>query len=241
MFIGIGTVVNGAAVIIGGILGIIFKKALKTRMQETMMKAMGLSVIFIGAFGALNRFSEISGTEKETLHIVLMVIALGLGALFGELINIQDKTEKFGAWLKEKTKSQSDNSFIDGFVYASLTVCIGAMAVIGPIEDALLNNPSTLFTKAILDFVIIMVMASSLGKGAIFSALPLIAFQGSVTVLAKVIEPLLSDLAVTNISFIGSMLIFCVGVNLFSDKQVVRVANILPALIFIVLFSIIPV
>lgn len=241
MFVGVGTVVNSAAVIIGGIIGLIFKKALKDRMQETMMKAMGLAVIFIGASGALGRFTEISGTEGETAQIVLMVVALGLGAFFGELINIQDKTEKFGAWLKEKTKSQSDNSFIDGFVYASLTVCIGAMAVIGPIEDALMNNPATLFTKAILDFVIIMVMASSMGKGAIFSALPLAAFQGSVTVLAKVIEPLLSDMAVTSISFIGSMLIFCVGVNLFSDKPVIRVANMLPSLLFIVLFSFIPV
>ena len=205
------------------------------------MKAMGLAVIFIGAAGALGRFFEISGSENETTQIVLMVVALGLGAFFGELINIQDKTEKFGAWLKEKTKSQSDNSFIDGFVYASLTVCIGAMAVIGPIEDALLNNPSTLFTKAILDFVIIMVMASSMGKGAIFSAFPLAVFQGSITVLAKLIEPLLSELAVTNISFIGSMLIFCVGVNLFSDKPVIRVANMLPALVFIVVFSFIPI
>lgn len=240
MFVGIGTVVNSAAVVIGGVIGIVFKRALKERMQETMMKAMGLAVIFIGSAGALGRFFEISASENETAHIVLMVVALGLGALLGELINIQDKTEKFGAWLKEKTKSQSDNSFIDGFVYASLTVCIGAMAVIGPIEDALLNNPATLFTKAILDFVIIMVMASSMGKGAVFSALPLAVFQGSVTVLAKVIEPLLSDMAITNISFIGSMLIFCVGVNLFSNKPVVRVANMLPALLFIVLFSFIP-
>lgn len=241
MFVGIGTVVNCAAVIFGGVLGIIFKKALKEKMQETIMKAMGLAVIFIGSAGALDRFFEISGTERETVHIVLMVAALGLGTLLGEYIDIQGKTESFGAWLKEKTKSQSDNSFIDGFVYASLTVCVGAMAVIGPIEDALLNNPATLFTKAILDFVIIMVMASSLGKGAVFSAIPLAAFQGSVTVLAKVIEPILSDLAVTNISFIGSMLIFCVGVNLFSDKPVVRVANMLPALVLIVLFSFIPV
>lgn len=240
MFAGIGTVVNCVAVVAGGILGMIFKKALKEKTQETMIKAMGLAVIFIGAAGALGRFFDISGTENETKQIVLMVIALGLGSFLGELIDIQNKTEKFGAWLKVKTKSQSDNGFIEGFVYSSLTVCVGAMAVIGPIEDALLNNPSTLFTKAILDFVIIMVMASSLGKGTVFSAIPLAAFQGSITVLAKVIEPILSELAVTNISFIGSMLIFCVGVNLFADKQVVRVANMLPSLVFIVLFSFIP-
>lgn len=240
MFAGVGTLVNGAAVILGGILGIIFRKALKQKMQETMMKSMGVAVIFIGAASTVKRFLDISGTENETIQILLMVIALALGSFVGELIDIQNKTEKFGFWLKEKTKSQSDSSFIDGFVYASLTVCIGAMAVIGPIEDALLNNPSTLFTKAILDFVIIMVMSSSLGKGTVFSAIPLVSFQGTITLLAKVIEPILSDLAVTNISFIGSMLIFSVGVNLFSDKQVIRVANALPSLIFIVLFSFLP-
>ena len=101
MFVGIGTVVNSAAVVIGGVIGIVFKRALKERMQETMMKAMGLAVIFIGSAGALGRFFEISASENETAHIVLMVGALGLGSLLGELINIQDKTEKFGAWLKE--------------------------------------------------------------------------------------------------------------------------------------------
>ena len=240
MFTGIGTVVNCIAVLFGGVFGMIFKKSLKERFQETMMKAMGLAVIFIGAAGAIGRFLELSGSENETVHIVLMVCALALGTFLGELINIQALTEKFGSFLKIKSKSEKDSKFIDGFVSASLTICIGAMAVIGPIQDALEHDPSTLFTKAILDCVIVMVMASSMGKGVLFSVFPLAVFQGSITVLAKIIEPLLNSLAVTNISFIGSMLIFCVGVNLFSDKTVVRVANMLPSLIFIVLFSYIP-
>ncbi|MBQ8029040.1 MAG: DUF554 domain-containing protein [Clostridia bacterium] len=241
MFVGIGTVVNCFAVVFGGIFGLIFKKALKERFQQTMIKAMGVAVIFIGAAGALKRLFALASDKNETIHIVLMVVALALGAFVGELINIQGLTEKFGAFLKEKTGSSNDRDFIDGFVYASLTVCVGAMAVIGPIEDALNRDPSTLFTKAILDFVIIMVMASSKGKGTIFSALPLGVFQGSITLFAKLIEPLLNDLAVTNISFIGSMLIFCVGLNLLTDKQVIRVANVLPSLVFIVLFSYIPI
>lgn len=241
MFIGIGTLVNTLAVFVGGGMGIIFKKALKSTIQDTMMKAMGIAVIFIGASGALSRLDEIRNTETETTEIVLMVAALALGSFVGELINIQGLTERFGSWLKIKTKSEKDGGFIDAFVSASLTVCVGAMAVIGPIQDALERNPSTLFTKAVLDLVIIMVMASSMGKGTIFGAIPLAVFQGSITLFAKIIEPILTDLAVTNISFIGSMLIFCVGLNLISKKPFIRVANMLPSLIFIVMFSFITV
>ena len=241
MFIGIGTLVNTLAVVVGGGMGIIFKKALKSTIQDTMMKAMGIAVIFIGASGALSRLDEIRNTETETTEIVLMVAALALGSFVGELINIQGLTERFGSWLKIKTKSENDGGFIDAFVSASLTVCVGAMAVIGPIQDALERNPSTLFTKAVLDLVIIMVMASSMGKGTIFGAIPLAVFQGSITLFAKIIEPILTDLAVTNISFIGSMLIFCVGLNLISKKPFIRVANMLPSLIFIVMFSFITV
>lgn len=240
MFTGIGTVANCIAVILGGLLGMVFKKSLKERFQETLIKSMGVAVIFIGAAGAIGRFSDLRGDENETLHIIFMVAALALGSFFGELINIQGLTEKFGAWLKIKTKSEKDNKFIDGFVSTSLTVCIGAMAVVGPIQDAVSGDPATLFTKSVLDCVIVMVMASSLGKGTVFSVIPLAAFQGSITALAALIAPVLTELAVTNISFIGSMMIFCVGVNLFADKQVIRVANMLPALIFTVLFSYIP-
>lgn len=241
MFTGIGTVVNCGAIVLGSIFGIIFKKAMKERFQETMLKAMGLAVIFIGAAGAIKRFMDISGDENETIQIVFMVIALAVGSLFGEFINIDKLTERFGIWLKIKLGSENDNKFVDGFVNASLTVCVGAMAVIGPIQDALSHDPSTLFTKSILDCVIVMVMASSFGKGTAFSVIPLAAVQGSVTLLAALIAPVLTQNAITSISFLGSMLIFCVGINLFADKKVIRVANVLPSLIIIVLLSYIPI
>ena len=238
--VGIGTIVNSAALVAGGLIGVVFKKALKERFCETIMQAMGLAVIFIGAAGAIGRFMDLRGTENETMNIVLVVAALALGSLVGELINIQKQTERFGAWLKIKVRSEKDTKFIDGFVSASLTVCVGAMAVIGPIQDALQRDPSTLYTKAILDCIIIMVMASAMGKGTIFSVIPLAAFQGSITALAKLVEPLLSELAITNISFVGSMLIFTVGINLMFDKKI-RVANMLPALLFIIGFSYLPI
>ena len=119
---------------------------------------------------------------------------------------------------------------------ASLTVCIGAMAIVGSIQDGLTGNYETLAMKAVLDFVIIMVMAASLGKGAIFSAIPVFVLQGSVTLLARLVAPLLSQAAITNLSLVGSVLIFCVGVNLLKDRTF-RVANMLPAVIIAVIWT----
>lgn len=237
---GLGTIVNCAAVIVGALIGMLFKKALKERFCELITQSMGLAVIFIGAAGGVGRIIELNKTENGTVQILMMVLAFTLGSFLGELINIQHLTERFASWLKVKTKSENDNGFVSGFVSASLTICVGAMAVIGPIQDALSHDYSTLFTKAVLDLVIIMVMASAMGKGTAFSVIPLAAIQGSITLIAKLVEPYLTQSAVTNISFVGSMMIFCVGVNLMFDKKI-RVANMLPTIIFSVAFSFLPI
>lgn len=237
---GLGTIVNCAAVIVGALIGMLLKKALKERFCELITQSMGLAVIFIGAAGGVGRIIELNKAENGTVQIVMMVLAFTLGSFLGELINIQHLTERFASWLKVKTKSDNDNGFVSGFVSASLTICVGAMAVIGPIQDALSHDYSTLFTKAVLDLVIIMVMASAMGKGTVFSVIPLAAVQGSITLIAKLVEPYLTQSAVTNISFVGSMMIFCVGVNLMFDKKI-RVANMLPTIIFSVAFSFLPI
>jgi uncharacterized membrane protein YqgA involved in biofilm formation len=144
--------------------------------------------------------------------------------------------ERFGEWLKQKTGNSKDKSFVEAFVTASLTVCIGAMAIVGAIEDGIAGDPTILITKAILDLVIIAVMAASLGKGCIFSAIPVGIFQGSVTLLARLVEPLLTVAALDNLSLVGSVLIFCVGVNLIW-KNTIRVANLLPALIAAIAYA----
>jgi uncharacterized membrane protein YqgA involved in biofilm formation len=159
---------------------------------------------------------------------------LALGALLGEIINIEGGFERFGAWLKRKTHSTKDGNFIEGFVSASFTVCIGAMAIVGSINDGLYGDSTVLVTKSILDFIIIMVMAASLGKGAVFSAVPVGLWQGAVTILARLIKPLMTELSLLYLSFVGSVLIFCVGINLVWGKKV-NVANMLPAIIFAVI------
>ena len=144
--------------------------------------------------------------------------------------------EGFGRWLREKSGNGKDNQFLDAFISATMTVCIGAMAVVGAVEDGVHGNYTILAAKALMDFVIILVMASSMGKGCIFSAIPVGIFQGSVTLLARLVEPLLTVAALSNLSLVGSVLIFCVGVNLIW-KNTIRVANLLPALIVAVAYA----
>jgi uncharacterized membrane protein YqgA involved in biofilm formation len=227
---GIGTIVNVLAVFAGGGIGLIFRGGLKARFQEIIMQALGLAVIFIGAAGALKGIFVITGETLETAGTMAMILSLVIGSVVGEWINVEDKMEQFGAWLKNKAKGKDDPKFVEGFVTATLVICTGAMAVVGSIQDGLSGDPSMLFAKAMLDAVIVLVFASTLGKGVLFSAIPLGIFQGSITLFAKVIEPILTEQMIGNLSFIGSMLIFCVGVNLAFGKKF-RVGNMLPALL----------
>lgn len=228
---GLGTIINSAAIIVGGVFGLLFGKILNERIQDSLQKASGICVLFIGIAGAMEGMLKLSGSSLSAGRSMLIVASLALGALVGEILNIEHGFERFGEWLKVKTGNAKDKSFVEGFVTASLTVCIGAMAVVGSIKDGISGDYSILATKAILDFIIIMVMTCSLGKGCIFSAIPVAVSQGLMTALARLIKPLMTDGALANLSLIGSILIFCVGVNLVWDKRI-KVANLLPSLVF---------
>ena len=230
MFTGIGTLANVAAILGGGIIGLICKGGLKPRLQETVIQALGLSTIFIGAGGALSHFLVIENGGLTTSGSLAMILSLVLGTLLGEVLDFEGKLERFGQWLKQKASGGEDNRFVEGFVTASLVVCIGAMAIVGALQDALLGDPSTLFTKSILDFMSVLIFTSTYGKGAMFSAIPVGILQGSVTLFAVFLNPLFSAGVIATLSFIGSILIFCVGINLAFGNRF-RVANMLPALI----------
>lgn len=236
---GLGTLINGVAIVLGGILGLLFGKLLKQRHQDTLSKTCGISVLFIGISGALEGLLRAENGALVSQKGMLCVICLALGALVGEILNIEGGFERFGKWLKEKTGNSGDRQFVDAFVTASLTVCIGAMAIVGAIEDGVNGNISILVTKAILDLIIIMVMTCSLGKGCAFSAIPVIILQGTVTALSVLIKPLLTPQALVNLSTVGNILIFCVGVNLVWGKKI-PVANLLPAVVFAVAAAFLP-
>lgn len=237
--IGLGTIINVIGIIGGGLFGKLFGRFLSERYQDTLSKACGISVLFIGIVGALEGMLTVSEESVVSGGSMLVVISFALGALIGELINLEDKMERFGQWLKVKTGNSKEKKFVDGFVTASLTVCIGAMAIVGSIQDGIFGDYSILATKAVLDFIIILVMTCSLGKGCMFSAIPVAALQGSVTVLARFIKPLMTEGALSNLSLVGSILIFCVGINLVWGKKI-RVANLLPAVVVAVALAFLP-
>lgn len=236
---GFGTLLNVIAILIGGILGALFGKLLQERHQDTLSKVCGVCVLFIGIAGALEEMLTVVDGSIVSSGSLLIIGCLAIGGLIGELLNIEELFERFGAWLKIKTGNSKDKLFVEGFVTASLTVCIGAMAIVGAIEDGLQGDYSILATKAVLDLIIIMVMTCSLGKGCIFSAIPVGILQGSITALAVLIKPMMTDAALGNLSMIGSILIFCVGINLVWGKKI-RVANLLPAIVMAVAATFLP-
>lgn len=236
---GLGTVINVVAIVAGGILGMLFGKKLKTGFKETLTNGIGVATLFIGIGGAMEQMLSVSGGKIASGGSMMMILSIALGAVAGELLRIEYGFEKFGEFLKRKTKSENDGGFVNGFVTASFTVCIGAMAIVGSIQDGILGDFSTLTAKSVLDFIIVMIMASSMGKGCVFSAIPVGILQGSVTLLSSYIEPIMTAQALSNLSFVGSVLIFCVGLNIVWGKKV-KVANLLPSIVFAVGFAFLP-
>ena len=231
--VGLGTIINTLAIILGGLGGLLFGRFLKESVQDALCKACGVSTLFLGIAGALEGMLTVEGPGVVSSGTMLVIGCIALGSLIGALLNLEDGMERFGQWLKIKTGNARDARFVDAFVTASLTVCIGAMAIVGSIQDGIKGDYSILAAKAVLDFIIIMVMTCSMGKGCIFSAIPVAIFQGSITALAGLIKPLMTDAALSNLSMIGSILIFCVGVNLVWGKKI-QVSNMLPAVVLAV-------
>ncbi|MFQ7318174.1 MAG: DUF554 domain-containing protein [Massilimicrobiota timonensis] len=236
MMRGMGTIANVLAIIIGGSLGLFCKNLLKDRYQETIMKATGIATMFLALSGTLSKMFVIQQVGIQTTGSMNVILSLVIGALIGEMIDIDHLFEKFGNWLKLKTKSQGDHQFVNAFVTASLTVCIGAMAIMGAIQDGIYANPSILFAKAILDFVIILVMSSSMGKGCFFAFIPVAFLQGTLTALSVGLAPFMTTSFLNHLDMVGNILIFCVGINLIWPRTI-RVANLLPALVVAVVLS----
>jgi len=236
---GMGTIINTAAILLGGLLGGLFGRFLTESAQETLTKACGVSTLFIALSGAMEGMLTVENGVIVSGGSMLVVICLAVGAFVGELMRIEDGFERFGQWLKIKTGNARDRGFVDAFVTAYLTVCIGAMAIVGSIQDGIAGDYSILATKAVLDLIIIMVMTCSMGRGCVFSAIPVAVLQGSVTALAGLVKPLMTDAALDNLSLVGNVLIFCVGINLIWGKKI-RVANLLPAILFAVIAAFLP-
>ena len=235
--IGLGTIINTAGVIVGGLIGLGLKNGIKKNMQDIMMQACGVATIFIGGAGALSKMLIFQDGKLETQGTMLLIFSLVLGSLLGEWINIEQKMDLLGERIKKAVKAENDNLFVEGFVNVSLIICVGAMAIVGSVQDGISGDYSMLVAKAILDLIIVVVFAATYGIGAIFSAVPIFVYQGAITLAAAFLGSFVSEAMINDLSFIGSALIFCVGVNIGFGKKF-RVGNMLPALIVPVLYEI---
>lgn len=235
-----GTLVNTAAVLAGGVFGHFFGRLLKPRVRETLTLACGVSTLFLSTAGALRYMLPLDAQSLPGGGAMLIILCMALGGLIGELLNVERGFERFGEWLKRKSGSTGDRNFVNGFLTASLTTCVGAMTIVGSLQDGISGDWSTLGAKSLLDLVIVAVLTSSLGRGCVFSAIPILVIEGGLTLLAAWIKPLMTELAMSYLSTVGSVLIFCVGVNLVWGNKI-RVANLLPALLLAVAAAFLPI
>jgi uncharacterized membrane protein YqgA involved in biofilm formation len=217
-----GTLINAMAILIGGGLGLLFRKRFPERISRTALEVMGLFTILLGVKMALQ------GEE-----LILALISLALGSMLGEWINIEDRLEKFAFSLEERLHLTEYNS-AKGFIHASLLFCVGSIAIVGSITDGLQGDPSILITKAMLDGIISIPFAAGMGIGVLGSALPVLIYQGSLTVLASQLKAFFTPLMIQELTSVGGVIVMGIGVNILGLKKV-RVGNFIPALFIIVI------
>lgn len=214
----IGTIVDTIAIIVGGLLGLFLNKGIKQRYSETIIQGMALSVIVIGVMSA-----------SKANEMLVVIISVVVGTIIGEYIDIERRLNNLGNMM-EKRMGTSQGSFAKGFVTASLLFCIGAMGIMGALEDGINGNHQILFTKSIIDGISSVIFTSTFGVGVIFSAIPVFLYQGSIASVAMLLKPYLTPELVTDLSAVGGILIIGVGINVLEIKRI-RVGNMLPAII----------
>ena len=213
----IGAIVNTLAAVVGGLLGSLLKKGIPERFADLVQKGLALCVLYIGIKGSL------VGTNT-----LVTILSLVLGAILGELLDIDRGIERLGAWAQRKL-SKGGSRLGEGFVTASLLFCVGSMAVVGSLQSGLTGNHETIFTKSMLDFVSAIILASSLGLGVCLSGAFVLVYQGAIVLLARWAAPVLSDYVVAEMSCAGSLLIVALGLNMLGIAKI-KVANLLPAM-----------
>lgn len=235
--IGLGTIVNCGTIALGTTLGLLLKGGLPKRFEQTIMSSLALCSFFISIGGALSHILVFENGAFSTRYTMLIVLCLSIGAIIGEALNIEQHLEGIGEWFKKRVRvsGESASTFVEAFVSASLLFCVGAMAIVGSLEDGLNGNPSVLFAKAIMDGVASVIFTASLGAGVYLSIFAVLIYQGGITLLAGLIRPFLSDLLIAQMSCVGSVLIFGIGFNLLGGPKV-KVGNLLPAMFLPILF-----
>ena len=211
-----GALINAAAVMCGGTIGLLLKGRIPKHFADNIIRVIGLCSCIIGIAGALKG------------DPMLLVASLALGTFIGELLHIEDGLNKLGQWLQKKmSRNDEASSFSEGFVVATLLFCVGAMAIVGSIESGLGNDRSIIFTKSIMDGITSIMLASTLGLGVLFSAIPILIYQGGIEVFAVALQNVLTGALVTQISAVGGVMILGIGFNLVMNAKL-KIANLLP-------------
>ena len=214
----LGTLVNTGAILFGSLLGLLLRRGLPQRLRDTVMQGLGLCVVLIGVKGAI-------GTS-DTLCVIVSIVA---GGLLGAGINIERRLEQLGSFAQRKLlRGGEDNSFAKGFVSASLVFCVGAMAIMGALDSGLTGDHSTLYAKALLDGIISVVYASTLGIGVALSAIPIFLYQGAIALGASFLAPYLTEAVILEMKCIGSILILGLSLNMLGLTKI-KVMNYVPA------------
>lgn len=217
----LGTIVNAAAIVAGGCVGLLLKKGLPPLISDAIMGGVGLVVLYIGVSGALS--------GENVLIAVLSVVA---GGALGAWIDIDRALNRLGERAQTafagKNATGGGSAFAQGFVSASLLFCVGAMAVVGSLQSGLTGDHATLFAKSLIDGISAMVFASAMGAGVLLAAVAVFVYQGAITLLASLLAPVLSDAAVAEMTCVGSLLIVGIGLNLLGVTKL-KLANYLPA------------
>ena len=221
----LGTIVNALAIIAGGVLGVFLRKGIPDGYKATIMNGLGLSVFIIGLSGAL-------GGED----ILLMISSVVIGTIIGEAVKIEYGLERLGLWIENKVGAK-EGGIAKGFVTASLIFCIGAMAIMGALESGLTGNHEILFAKSLIDGIMAVILASTLGIGVAFSGAAVFLYQGLITITAAFMKPFLIESVITEMSAIGGLLIMAISINVLEIKKI-RVGNMLPAVFIPIIYYI---
>lgn len=233
-----GTLINALLILVGGAIGLIFKKAVSKEMEFSVHKATGVAVLVIGACGVLSVMLKAGSDGKvSSSGELLLVVSLTLGTFVGELLKLEERLNRGCKWIENKFKM---SGFATGFITATMIYCVGAMAIVGSINDGLLGDSSTLVTKGILDGVTSVVLAASLGYGVLFSVIPILLYQGGMTLLAGLLDNVLKGALLDNICMVGYALVMCIGINfLYNGEKKIKTVNMLPSLLVPVAYAIV--
>lgn len=218
----LGTIVNSIAIVIGSLFGKV-TSSFASKHAEALKNALALCVLLVGIQSAI-------GSD----NLIIVIIAIAVGTLIGEIINIEHYLERLGQRLESMTKNSE--GIAQSFVAGTLLFCIGSMAIIGSLESGIMGKHDTLFAKSILDGITSMIFASTLGIGVMFSAISVFVYQGTLTLLASWVAPYLQEAVIANMTGVGGLLIIGLAINMLEIKTI-KVGNMLPSIFLPILLA----